>query len=116
VVESDAYLLGLIRYVHKNPEKANLAKWDQYIFSSGSHFKKLEKSELVENTEIYRMFYKNVEEGLSAYKEFMKADQDGKYLDIDDDKEVDETNCEEYILKYYENKNRNRTSQTITKS
>jgi putative transposase len=114
VAESDSYLLGLIKYLHKNPEKANITKWDKYVFSSASHFDKLVESELVENTEIYGMFHKNLEDGLSAYKEFMKDYQDDKYLDVDDDKEVGETNCEDFVLKYLAKKNI--TRQTISKS
>jgi len=33
-VESDSYLLTVIRYVHQNPEKAGLAKAEAYPWSS----------------------------------------------------------------------------------
>jgi putative transposase len=100
VVESDRYLLGLIRYIHKNPEKSGIAKWDQYVFSSASDYIASLKSGLVENLEIFGMFAKNIEDGRRAFKEFMNGDSQEQFIDLEDTKEVDETNYEDFILKY----------------
>ncbi len=37
-VDSDGYLLAVVRYIHQNPEKANIAKTSEYPWSSYSEY------------------------------------------------------------------------------
>ena len=96
-IESEAYLLSAIKYVHKNPEKANLGEYDKYIYSSAREFENKVESDFVEKGQILEIFSTNRNEAIKLYKEFMDNQENEAFLDIDEEKEINKHNCLEYV-------------------
>ncbi len=72
LVQDERYILKLIRYIHKNPVRAGICRsMEDYKWSSDIYYRKNIKSFI--NTAIaLEMSDKNIENAVTAYKEFMK--------------------------------------------
>ena len=75
--DRDAYLLGLIKYIHKNPLRAKIAeRLDAYAWSSHHAYTgKNNPLALVDVDQVLRLFSENKGRARTKYREFM-ADQD----------------------------------------
>lgn len=100
-VEDDAYLLGVIRYVHLNPEKAGIGSAETYPWSSYREYFK-ENTSLVAADEILSMFSNNRAKAVDDFKKFHQEEPGGLFLDIDikDKKRITEGNVHLFIGKY----------------
>ncbi|MEW6183092.1 MAG: transposase [Bacillota bacterium] len=98
-VEDDAYLLGVIRYVHLNPEKAGIGSAETYPWSSYHEYFK-ENASLVAADEILSMFSDNREKAVDDFKKFHQEEPGGLFLDIKDKKRITEENVQLFIGKY----------------
>lgn len=67
-VESKKYFLNLIRYIHKNPEKAYIAKMQDYVWSSYREF--LYGKKLTDIDFVLDLFDKNKEEAIQRFIQF----------------------------------------------
>jgi len=65
-IEDDAYLLGVIRYVHLNPEKAGISSAESYPWSSYNEYFK-ENTRLIAIDEILSMFSNDREKAISDF-------------------------------------------------
>lgn len=67
-VEDERYLLNVQRYIHRNPEKAKIAKTEEYNWSSYKEY--LYGENITDTSFILSMFEKDVVEARKAFKEF----------------------------------------------
>lgn len=67
-VETDRYLMTLHRYIHQNPEKANIARTDEYKWSSYKDY--IYHNGLTDTEFILSMFSSNKWYALEAFKKY----------------------------------------------
>ena len=86
-VETDEYLLSVLRYIHKNPVKAKMVvKPEEYKWSScKTYYNQAESlNELTNTAFILGIFAEDKESGKDRFKEYMKQeDYDDKFLEIE---------------------------------
>lgn len=76
-VENDKYLLTVLRYIHQNPIKANLAKTiNEYKYSSYNEFFKNQTNSIIDSELILNIMNKE------EFIKFNKEDNNDKCLDI----------------------------------
>lgn len=83
-VESDKYLLTIIRYIHQNPVKAHLVKRvEQWRWSSclGYYDGKVYPENLLDNDLILKMFSKDANEAREKFKQFNEQENNDNCLD-----------------------------------
>lgn len=83
-VESDKYLLTIIRYIHQNPVKAHLVKRvEQWRWSSclGYYNGKVYPENLLDNDLILKMFSKDANEAREKFKQFNEQENNDNCLD-----------------------------------
>lgn len=69
-VENDYYLLRLVRYIHRNPEKAGICKTEDYIWSSYKEFLYGEK--IIERKTILEKYNSNRSKAIKEFEKQMK--------------------------------------------
>ena len=77
-VYNDEYLLRLIRYIHRNPEKAGICKTEEYKWSSYTEY--LYNNNIIEKDFILEKFDKNKNIALKNFIKFVN-DKDEEELD-----------------------------------
>lgn len=83
VIENDAYLTQVIRYIHNNPVKANLCNSHiQYPWSSYHHYINQEQG-FIELKEILNLFSSNKKKSIEAFIDYSNLDEKCPFLDID---------------------------------
>ncbi|NMB01025.1 MAG: transposase [Firmicutes bacterium] len=90
-VETDKYLLTVIRYIHQNPIKAKLVKKaEQWPWSSclGYYGDKVYPDDLLGNEFILKIFSENESEAIMKFKEFNEQENNDSCLDEYDDKKT----------------------------
>jgi len=80
-VETKEYLLNVIRYIHKNPEKANFCKMQNYKWSSFKEYIFTEK--IIDKSDILKIFHKNYKNSIALFEHFSYQEDSNIYLDID---------------------------------
>lgn len=90
VVDSDQYLLSLIRYVHNNPVKANIVKdLNDYLWTSYKYYAEKNKEDyLVDSNRILSMISDNKVNAIKAFIKFSKENNEDIYLDIENAKQI----------------------------
>lgn len=68
-IETQDYLLNLLRYIHKNPEKAKICKSDKYKWSSYSEYI-IKKEGIIDVEEILLKFSDNYNESIEKFINF----------------------------------------------
>ncbi len=82
-VESDPYLLTVIRYIHQNPLKAGLVeKLEHYPWSSYHAY--IRQDSFVDQDFVLKIFDDNREKSLKAFIDFNNEKADQKCLDIEE--------------------------------
>ena len=77
-VENDYYLLRLVRYIHRNPEKAGICKTEDYIWSSYKEY--LYGERIIKRKVILEKYNANINKAIKEFKEQMKQ-KDNDLLD-----------------------------------
>ena len=77
-VENDHYLLRLVRYIHRNPEKAGICKTEDYIWSSYKEYLNGEK--IIKRNFILEKYNKSNSKAIEEFKRQMKQ-KDNDLLD-----------------------------------
>ena len=77
-VYDDSYLLRLIRYIHRNPEKAEICKTEDYIWSSYKEYVYTPK--IIRRDKILNMFDSNEKIAIKKFIEFI-ADNSQENID-----------------------------------
>ena len=98
VVEDDKYLLALIRYVHQNPLKPGIGTIEGYLWSSYRDYLNQRKA-LVESEEILSLFSSSRSKALEEFARFNHETVEEIFLDVMEEKEIDQENVKEYIVK-----------------
>ena len=108
-IEDEAYLLSAIRYVHNNPEKAEITKKEKYKWSSYPNYIDLlnHHTELPEIKEILEMFSTDIERALKEFINFSNQYEEKNFLEMEGiiKSEIDEENVNEYINGYLKSRN-----------
>ena len=103
-VHDDKYLLALIRYVHQNPVKPGIGKISGYKWSSYKEYLSQVKV-LVEVEEILGMFSNNRQYAVEEFVRFNHESSKDAFLDIEEEKEIDNSNVERFINEYLGSRN-----------
>ena len=82
-VENEAYLLGVLRYIHRNPIKAGIVKkLDEYKWSSyNAYLKGKDLRGIVTPVLVLKLFDNNEKIAKEQFKEFMLMEDEKEYLD-----------------------------------
>ncbi len=96
IVENDAYLLALIRYLHQNPLKAGISTIEGYKWSSYREYLNRGKG-LAETREILKLISDDRKSALEEFIRFNHEITEEAFLDVAKVTEIDETNVKEYI-------------------
>lgn len=75
-IEDDGYFLSCIRYIHQNPVKAQIAKIDQYPYSSYTAYLKEKQDDLVDTRFLYTIIRPN------QFASFSEETENKKFHDI----------------------------------
>lgn len=77
-IEDSEYLKTAIRYIHLNPDKAKIGQYNRYHWSSyASYFNN--KSDLIDITDILKLFESEDKEAITLFEEFHKEKSDYSY-------------------------------------
>ncbi|MCL0085547.1 transposase, partial [Thermodesulfovibrionales bacterium] len=98
-IEDDTYLLGAIRYIHQNPEKAGIGSQEAYPWSSYHEYFK-EDTGLVAADEILSMFSNDREKAIDAFKKYHQEEAEGFFLDVEEKKRILEENVQSFTSQY----------------
>ncbi|MCX7920973.1 MAG: transposase [Clostridia bacterium] len=102
-VENDAYLLSVIRYVHQNPWKAGIGTIGDYKWSSyNAYFKG--STTMHEVADILSMISTLKRKSLSEFARFTHEKADEIFVDVGEEKELNEDNVRDYIESYLQEK------------
>ncbi len=107
-IEDEPYLLSVIRYVHNNPEKAEITKKEKYKWSSYSNYIDiLNYTEIPEIKEILEMFSSDIERALKEFIHYSNKYEEKNFLEMKETikSEIDEENVNEYINEYLKSRN-----------
>lgn len=74
--DRDAYLLSLVKYLHRNPVRAGMVRQpEEYRWSSHRRYLGLDKDELVDTGMVLGMFSKDLKKGRRLYREYMRGEE-----------------------------------------
>ena len=108
-IEDEPYLLSVIRYVHNNPEKADITKKEKYKWSSYSNYIDIlnHHREIPEIKEILELFSSDIEKALKEFIHYSNEYEEKNFLEMKETikSEIDEENVNEYINGYLKSKN-----------
>jgi putative transposase len=74
LIDNDAYLIRLLRYIHKNPVRANIVSNISSYRWSSDYFYRNNKDSFVKIDFILKLFSERRKEALMAYSKFMSED------------------------------------------
>jgi REP element-mobilizing transposase RayT len=103
-IEDEPYLLSVIRYIHNNPEKAGIAKKEEYKWSSYKNYLEIltNKTEIPEIREILQMFSLDLAKALKEFIYYSNKYEEKNFLEINEPikSEINEENVIGYIDQY----------------
>ncbi|AJQ29423.1 transposase [Pelosinus fermentans] len=98
-IEDDSYLLAAIRYVHQNPVKPGIGTVDGYKWSSYRDYIGIARN-LTDTREVLGILSNFNEKALMEFVRFNHEVSEGTFLDVREEKEIDQLNVNEYINRY----------------
>jgi putative transposase len=98
-IEDESYLLAAIRYVHQNPVKPDIGTVDGYKWSSYRDYIGMGRN-LTDTREVLAILSNFNEKALIEFVRFNHEFSEGTFLDIREEKEIDQLNVTEYINRY----------------
>ncbi|MBR1814898.1 MAG: transposase [Lachnospiraceae bacterium] len=93
-IRDDRYMLAVVRYIHMNPENANICKMSDYKWSSYNEY--VTGGELVHTDLILNMLG-----GVDGYTQFMETTDKNSYMDIDEHSNLSEKEIQELFSKLF---------------
>jgi len=103
-VESDEYLLTVIRYIHQNPVKAGMVKraedWKWSSCRSYYGDKSVPTGALLYSDLILGLFSTDKQQAIAKFKEFNESDNDDKCLDHEKTLRMTDEKARQKIIKY----------------
>lgn len=119
-IEDESYLLAAIRYVHQNPIKPGIGTVDGYKWSSYRDY--IGEGINITDTRVILGIFSNChEKALVEFVRFNHEFTEGDFLDVCEEKEIDQINVTEYINRYLAEKGmeindlRNITNKSLKK-
>ncbi len=97
VVENDAYLLTVMRYIHQNPVKAGIVKDMQEYPWSSYHEYSLQKQDICDAELPLSLFSKDPKKATELWVEFNQSYNDDQCLEYDDGKRLNDNEASELI-------------------
>lgn len=83
IVDRDAYLLALVRYIHENPVKAKIVERpEDYRWSSDRYYRKGKSPEWLDQEVVLGMLGRPRREALRRYRAFMGGEIEKRYEEI----------------------------------
>lgn len=113
IIEDETYFSNTIRYIHKNPEKAFLARKEEYKWSSYHEYVNNDNS-LVDINVFLNSLDTNRKLALEKFKEYHKIDQKDKFLD-DIKYELQNKLTDEQLIEALKDKLKTQNIQNIQK-
>jgi len=108
-IEDEHYLLSVIRYVHNNPEKAEITKKEKYKWSSYSNYIDIlnHHREIPEIKEILEIFSLDTKKALKEFIHYSNKYEEKNFLEMKETvkSEINEENVNEYINGYLKSRN-----------
>ena len=108
-IEDEPYLLSVIRYVHNNPEKAEITKKEKYKWSSYSNYIDIlnHHREIPEIKEILEIFSLDTKKALKEFIHYSNKYEEKNFLEMKETvkSEINEENVNEYINGYLKSRN-----------
>jgi putative transposase len=108
IIKNDSYLLSVIRYVHNNPEKANISNKEDYGWSSYREYISLVNSNLSEKREVLDIFSQDRKQSIEIFKDFSDQPEKGKFLDTSLNNGASKRDLFQYIEKFLKDNNINK--------
>ena len=109
IIEEEAYLLSAIRYVHNNPEKAEITKKEQYRWSSYPDYIEIltHKTQIPEIKEILELFSSDIVKALKEFIHYSNKYEEENFLEMKETikSEINEENVSAYIHGYLKSRN-----------
>lgn len=102
-IEDERYLLSAIRYIHQNPVKAGIGKIGTYKWSSYKLYME-ENKDFKEINEILAMYSEDKSKARSLFVKFNKENACENFLEIEQEKEINRTNIQEFVEKFVREK------------
>ena len=90
IVETEGYLLAIVRYIHNNPPKAGICSREEYPWSSWHEY--IGFSKLTNTRPIIELVG-----GRESFLQFSKLPDDNKYLEADERQRISDTKAREII-------------------
>ncbi len=106
-VEDDAYLLTVIRYIHRNPVKALItAKPEEYEWSSCAAYYEADHntSTFPDTNQILGIIHRDKERAIEALRKFTEEDNEDRCLDCDEARRISESQAHEIARKVMKGK------------
>jgi len=108
-IEDEPYLLSVIRYVHNNPQKAEITKKEKYRWSSYSNYIDIlnHHTEIPEIKEVLEIFSSDIKKALKEFIHYSNKYEDMNFLEMKEviKSEIDEENVNQYIDGYLQSRN-----------
>lgn len=98
-IENESYLLSAIRYVHQNPLKPGIGTIEGYKWSSYRDYMG-EGRKITDTEEILSIVSNSQEKALVEFVKFNYEFTEETFLDIGEEKEIDQSNVTDYINRY----------------
>ena len=106
IINNEAYLLEVIRYIHNNPVKAGMVKNStDYHWSSYNFYITNKDSALVNKELILSIFSNKPEEGINSFIQFSIAKSGMNFLDLAEDISREENENIDYVINEFVQKN-----------
>ena len=93
VVENDSYFLTVLRYIHRNPIKANMVKeLKEYKWSSYNEYvNKLNRSKIIDTDFSLRIFSEDEDTAIKRFISFNNEINEDKCLECEENKKINDT-------------------------
>ena len=102
VVETDAYLFAVLRYIHQNPIKAGIVQTlEEYTWSSYSEYLGLSNEQCVDKDFVLKLFNENRTKAIDDFKVFNETKTDDECLDIRERRTISDKEAIKLIKKKY---------------
>ena len=94
-VENDYYLLRLIRYIHRNPEKAGICKTEEYKWSSYREY--IHTNRIIEKEYILSKYNINFNQAIKLFKDTVLSDKEDNIDDVYIENEITKDKAIDFI-------------------
>ena len=90
-IDSDAYLLSVVRYIHNNPVKAGLVKnIEEYKWSSYSIYtKRRSLNSSIDRSFVLKIFSDDIEKAIGLFIDYSKMQDDRQFIDLQEENLAD---------------------------